>query len=278
AGAVAAGSGDPRSGGRGRNSARPPEQDTEARDGAATGERGRWRAPLRPAQNPSTAGHGRGTLDISTFTDPRSALIVPIAFHPEPASDADVDGTTPGGAGAAEHSNSADRATSPAPAPDRDPLTQRILDRGDASLSAATYDSETDGEQFDLADRQALRRVGGLSTELDDVTEVEYRQLRLERVVLARLYTSGNAEAAQTSLRELAALAETAGSEVLDGVLQRRAHPDPATFLGKGKAAELADLVAASGADTVVADGELAPGQRRALEDVVKVKVIDRTA
>ncbi|SLM97314.1 GTP-binding protein HflX [Brachybacterium faecium] len=203
---------------------------------------------------------------------------MPIAFHPEPASDADVDGTTPGGAGAAEHSNSADRATSPAPAPNRDPLTQRILDRGDASLSAATYDSETDGEQFDLADRQALRRVGGLSTELDDVTEVEYRQLRLERVVLAGLYTSGNAEAAETSLRELAALAETAGSEVLDGVLQRRAHPDPATFLGKGKAAELADLVAASGADTVVADGELAPGQRRALEDVVKVKVIDRTA
>ncbi len=65
---------------------------------------------------------------------------------------------------------------------------------------------------------------------------------------------------------------------MLDGVIQRRQHPDPATFLGKGKAAELRDIVAAEGADTVICDGELAPGQRRALEDVVKVKVIDRTA
>jgi GTP-binding protein HflX len=76
----------------------------------------------------------------------------------------------------------------------------------------------------------------------------------------------------------LAALAETAGSTVLDGVIQRRQAPDPATFLGKGKAVELRDIVLAEGADTVICDGELAPGQRRALEDVVKVKVIDRTA
>jgi GTPase len=205
---------------------------------------------------------------------------VPIAFHPEPASDADVDGTSAGGTGAAEQSRAANGADAPQAqaAPARDPLTERILARGDSSVSPVTYGSEADGAQYDLADRQALRRVAGLSTELEDVTEVEYRQLRLERVVLAGLYTSGNAEEAEISLRELAALAETAGSEVLDGVLQRRAHPDPATFLGKGKAAELAEIVAASGADTVIADGELGPGQRRALEDIVKVKVIDRTA
>ncbi|MCL2850169.1 MAG: GTPase HflX, partial [Micrococcales bacterium] len=77
---------------------------------------------------------------------------------------------------------------------------------------------------------------------------------------------------------ELAALAETAGSQVLDGMLQRRGNPDPATYLGSGKAAELADLVATLGADTVIADCELAPSQRRGLEDVVKVKVVDRTA
>jgi GTP-binding protein HflX len=64
----------------------------------------------------------------------------------------------------------------------------------------------------------------------------------------------------------------------LDGLLQRRAHPDPATYLGKGKAEELRAMVQAAGADTVIADTELAPSQRRALEDVVKVKVIDRTA
>ena len=88
----------------------------------------------------------------------------------------------------------------------------------------------------------------------------------------------GHLEDAENSVRELAALAETAGSDVLDGVIQRRQRPDTATYLGKGKAQELRDIVIAVGADTVVCDGELTPGQRRALEDVVKVKVIDRTA
>jgi GTP-binding protein HflX len=135
-----------------------------------------------------------------------------------------------------------------------------------------------DGEQLDLADRQALRRVAGLSTELEDVTEVEYRQLRLERVVLAGVWSEGTAEDAENSLRELAALAETAGSQVLDGLLQRRPRPDPSTYLGSGKARELRDVVIATGADTVIADTELSPSQRRSLEDIVKVKVIDRTA
>ncbi|MDA4893155.1 MULTISPECIES: GTPase HflX [Microbacterium] len=142
--------------------------------------------------------------------------------------------------------------------------------------ATATY-SSADGEQWDLEDRHALRRVAGLSTELEDVTEVEYRQLRLENVVLVGVYPQGAQEDAENSLRELAALAETAGAVVLDGVLQRRPHPDPATYLGRGKAQELRDIVAALGADTVIADTELAPSQRRALEDVVKVKVIDRT-
>ncbi len=135
-----------------------------------------------------------------------------------------------------------------------------------------------DGEQLDREERAALRRVSGLSTELEDITEVEYRQLRLERVVLAAVWTEGTLEDAENSVRELAALAETAGSDVLDGVIQRRQRPDTATYLGKGKAQELRDIVIAVGADTVVCDGELTPGQRRALEDVVKVKVIDRTA
>ncbi|AMM20561.1 GTP-binding protein [Frondihabitans sp. PAMC 28766] len=135
-----------------------------------------------------------------------------------------------------------------------------------------------DGDQFDREDRQALRRVAGLSTELEDVTEVEYRQLRLENVVLIGVYSQGTLQDAENSLRELAALAETAGAVVLDGLLQRRPHPDPSTYLGSGKALELKQTVMALGADTVIADTELAPSQRRALEDVVKVKVIDRTA
>src|SRR5215218_10455055 len=134
-----------------------------------------------------------------------------------------------------------------------------------------------DGDQLDRDDRASLRRVPGLSTELTDVTEVEYRQLRLENVVLIGVYHR-DVEDAENSLRELAALAETAGAVVLDGMLQRRPHPDPATYLGRGKVDELAQIVAHLEADTVIADTELAPSQRRALEDKVKVKVIDRTA
>ena len=159
------------------------------------------------------------------------------------------------------------------------PAQRRVLDTRAREISDNQREhSEFDGEQEDLAERRALRRVAGLSTELDDVTEVEYRQLRLERVVLAGLWTEGTVEDAENSLRELAALAETAGSEVLDGLVQRRLKPDPGTFLGSGKALELKDIVEATGADTVIVDSELAPSQRRALEDIVKVKVIDRTA
>ncbi|CAL9559604.1 GTPase HflX [Streptomyces sp. enrichment culture] len=139
-------------------------------------------------------------------------------------------------------------------------------------------DGERDGDQFDRQERAALRRVAGLSTELEDVTEVEYRQLRLERVVLVGVWTSGTVQDAENSLAELAALAETAGALVLDGVIQRRDKPDPATYIGSGKADELRDIVLETGADTVVCDGELSPGQLIHLEDVVKVKVVDRTA
>ncbi|HVU90688.1 MAG TPA: GTPase HflX, partial [Jatrophihabitans sp.] len=134
-----------------------------------------------------------------------------------------------------------------------------------------------DGD-YELEERQALRRVAGLSTELQDITEVEYRQLRLERVVLVGVWTTGTLAEAENSLVELARLAETAGSQVLDGLIQRRDRPDPATYIGSGKAKQLRDIVLAEGADTVICDGELTPGQLRQLEDVTKVKVVDRTA
>lgn len=149
----------------------------------------------------------------------------------------------------------------------------RILRRGSAAPQ-----NEFDGDQLDLEERSSLRRVAGLSTELQDITDVEYRQLRLEKVVLIGTWGSGTVEDAENSMRELAALAETAGAQVLDGMLQRRAAPDPKSFLGKGKADELRELVAALGADTVIANAELAPSQRRNLEDIVKIKVVDRTA
>src|SRR5438270_1008296 len=132
--------------------------------------------------------------------------------------------------------------------------------------------------ELEVEARRGLRHAARITTELEDVSEVEYRQLRLERVVLIGVWTSGTLEEAETSLQELKALAETAGSQVLEGVIQRRDTPDAATYIGSGKARELRDIVVATGADTVVCDGELTPGQLRQLEDIVKVKVIDRTA
>jgi GTP-binding protein HflX len=150
-----------------------------------------------------------------------------------------------------------------------------VLD--DDLLPATDGFHELEGEGFDLEERQALRRVANIRTDLEDVTEVEYRQLRLERVVLIGVWTGGDVVDAENSMRELAALAETAGAEVLDGLMQRRQKPDPATFVGSGKAKQLRDIVVETGADTVICDGELSPGQLRKLEEIVKVKVIDRT-
>ncbi len=150
--------------------------------------------------------------------------------------------------------------------------------RGWESADFDEADPEESSGDYDLAERHALRRVAGLSTELEDISEVEYRQLRLERVVLVGVWTEGSVADAENSMAELALLAETAGSQVLDALYQRRQKPDPATYIGRGKVDGLREIVQATGADTVICDGELAPSQLRNLEDRVKVKVVDRTA
>lgn len=137
---------------------------------------------------------------------------------------------------------------------------------------------ETDGDQLELAERHSLRRVVGMSTQLTDITEVEYRELQLERVVLVSVWTTGSDVDGDNAMAELKQLAETAGSQVLEGLVQRRSSPDPATYIGRGKVDELREVVLATGADTVICDGELEPAQLRTLEDRVGVKVIDRTA
>lgn len=151
----------------------------------------------------------------------------------------------------------------------------------ESARAAADFDADEIDEvesQQDLSDRHALRRVKGFSTELQDISEAEYRQLQLERVILVGVWTEGSAEMADNSLEELKALAETAGSEVLDGLIQRRDKPDPSTYIGSGKLEELRAIVRGTGADTVICDGELSPSQLRTLEDKLKVKVVDRTA
>ena len=96
--------------------------------------------------------------------------------------------------------------------------------------------------------------------------------------MLVSVWTTGSDVDAENAMTELKRLAETAGSQVLEGLVQRRTRPDPSTYIGRGKVAELRDVVVATGADTVICDGELSPAQLRNLEDQVKVKVIDRTA
>src|SRR4051794_17926700 len=124
------------------------------------------------------------------------------------------------------------------------------IDRPDDNLDDAAFelsgrmDLDSDERvELELEARRGLRRVPGITTELEDVTEVEYRQLRLERVVLIGVWTSGSLAEAETSLQELKALAETAGSLVLEGLVQRRAPPRPATHLGAGQAPEPPDSV-----------------------------------
>lgn len=134
----------------------------------------------------------------------------------------------------------------------------------------------TTGEQ-ELESRAALRRIAGLSTELEDITEVEYRQLRLEKVVLIGVWSQGTFDQTQRSMAELAQLAETAGSQVMDALIQKRDKPDIATYIGSGKLEELRQIVLATGADTVICNGELSPSQLSKMEKVVKVKVVDRT-
>ena len=166
-------------------------------------------------------------------------------------------------------------------APEEFDLAHELADTAAWDEDPTTEDRAGDTDSvgaMDLAERHALRRVAGLSTELEDISEVEYRQLRLERVILVGVWTDGSVQDAENSMAELALLAETAGSEVLDALYQRRDSPDPATYIGRGKVEGLAEIVRATGADTVILDGELAPSQLRNLEDKVKVKVVDRTA
>lgn len=97
-----------------------------------------------------------------------------------------------------------------------------------------------------------------------------------EGCVLARLI-GPNDTFTENPLDELTGLAESAGTQVVAGVLQRREKPDPKTYLGKGKIAELRALVEMHSADVVIFDNDLTPGQTRNIEKEVGTKVIDRT-
>jgi GTP-binding protein HflX len=97
-----------------------------------------------------------------------------------------------------------------------------------------------------------------------------------ERSILARLIFPRQSVEADP-LEELHGLAKTAGTEVVDELVQRRAKPDPATYLGKGKVEELRLMVERHDADVVIFDNDLTPAQTRNLEKAIESKVLDRT-
>jgi GTP-binding protein HflX len=98
-----------------------------------------------------------------------------------------------------------------------------------------------------------------------------------ERALLVGLGAGADADD-NHALGELAGLARAAGAQPVGRVVQSRSSPDPATFVGKGKLGEIHDLVHTTGAEAVIFDDELSPGQLRNLEERLKVKVVDRTA
>ena len=111
------------------------------------------------------------------------------------------------------------------------------------------------------------------------MTESNTKQCR-NRAVLVGLSAHSlprEENATDSTLEELAALVETAGGECVGQVLQQKDSPDPRTFIGEGKTAEVAELVRVQGADLVIFDNSLSPSQQRVLTEVLGVQVMDRS-
>jgi GTP-binding protein HflX len=144
---------------------------------------------------------------------------------------------------------------------------------------------DVDGDEFDEADyleaeptepvdshRGAFGDYGGGTGALIE------RTFRERIVIVGVTLAGGDPERTDADLDELALLVDTAGADVVGRIVQRRPAPDPATYLGKGKAAELKELSEALDCDTVVFDDDLSPAQQRNLEKLLGRTALDRTA
>ena len=98
----------------------------------------------------------------------------------------------------------------------------------------------------------------------------------VQKAVIVALDWSGVKEDIELSLDELGLLVDTAGAKVIYRETQKLDHPNVATFIGKGKAEELSNYIAANDIDVAVFDSELSPAQQRNLEEILKVDVVDR--
>ena len=109
----------------------------------------------------------------------------------------------------------------------------------------------------------------------------ENMQKKIDRAVLVGLNAdcfTKEETASETTLDELEALLQTAGGECVGRVLQNKHTPDPRSFIGEGKAAEVRQMALDTGANMVVFDNDLTPSQTRTLEDILKTVVLDRSA
>jgi len=124
-----------------------------------------------------------------------------------------------------------------------------------------------------MTDRHVGRVRRRLTASVTDVTVARQRALLVSLLTAHR-----DSEEVEASLDEMERLVDTAGSDAVERAVQRRTTPDPATYIGKGKAAELAGIGRALDIDLVVVDGELSPVQQRNLQKILQVDVVDRVA
>src|SRR5699024_11876827 len=160
---------------------------------------------------------------------------------------------------------------------DRDELLARAFSENTPQTAADNSpaverdnDEELTVGELELAERNAFRRVTHRTeirhADAEDVYEVEYRKLRLEQVILVGVWTEGTIAEVEAAMAELADLTETAGAEIVGMLYQKREKHDAGTFIGSGKVKELKGIIDSTGADTVICDGELTPGQLNALD------------
>ena len=137
-----------------------------------------------------------------------------------------------------------------------------------------TFDDPFDADEpLDAGDAHVARGRRRLTA-----TEVDLEVVRQRALLVGTGHGTRTLQEAEESLAELALLVDTAGADPVERELQRRDRPDPATYIGKGKAQELRDLADALDVDVVVFDDELSPAQQRNLEALFERDVVDRVA
>ena len=149
----------------------------------------------------------------------------------------------------------------------------------DSGSGAFGVDGEVEDDFADLIDAEETESHRGAFGDFGGSTDALIDRTFREKIIIVGVTLgAGDVEQTEFDLDELALLVDTAGADVVGRIVQRRHAPDPATYLGKGKADELKDLAHALDCDTVVFDDDLSPAQQRNLEKLLGRTALDRTA